>query len=161
MRVCLAFCTLNSFSPLLLLKIWCCCVHKWGSEMSWLWNGTKSAVFIEALCTNVSNGVGSRYSRRWLCFAVLCILSWFGTCIQALLPEDRYKRTRTADLVWQIHYRVDDWEIGGQFQAGEEMFLSSIQTGSCTHPHPSTVGTGGYFHGNKMAGLWRWPFTSI
>jgi hypothetical protein len=54
------------------------------------------------------------------------MLSWFGTCTQTLLPIDRYRRTRIAHFVWQICYRVDDLEIGVQFQAEEEMFLFSV-----------------------------------
>jgi hypothetical protein len=93
--------------------------------------------------------------RRLLCFAGLCILSWLGTCIQTLLPKDRYRRTRIAHLVPQARLqdgRLRNW-VSILSKGRSFSLLSSVQTGFHTHPHSYTVGTGGCFSGSKTAGM--------
>jgi hypothetical protein len=42
----------------------------------------------------------------------------------------------------------------------ELSLLHSVQIGSGAHPGTHTMGTGGYFPGDKAAGAWSWRFTS-
>jgi hypothetical protein len=53
--------------------------------------------------------------------------------------------------------------IAVRFPEGVRDFhlLYSVKTGSGTHPASYRVGTGGSFHGDRTAGTWSWPLTSI
>jgi hypothetical protein len=45
--------------------------------------------------------------------------------------------------------------------AGNISFHQRVQNGSGAHPASYPMGTRGFFPGNKAAGAWIWPFTSI
>jgi hypothetical protein len=48
-----------------------------------------------------------------------------------------------------------------QAEAGNFSLHHCFQTGSGTHPAFYPVGTRGSFPGDKVAGAWSWPLTSI
>jgi hypothetical protein len=45
--------------------------------------------------------------------------------------------------------------------AGNFSLHHRVKNGSETHPASYPMGTRGFFHGDKAAGAWSWPFTSI
>jgi hypothetical protein len=46
------------------------------------------------------------------------------------------------------------YELGSEFESrlGKEFFLHVVQTGSGAHPSSYSIGTGGFFLGDKAAG---------
>jgi hypothetical protein len=59
-----------------------------------------------------------------------------------------------------MHLRIDQLD---HIDMRLEMFslLNSVQTGSVTHPASYPMGTEDSFPGDKAAGAWSWPLTSI
>jgi hypothetical protein len=59
-------------------------------------------------------------------------------------------------------YGLDDRAIWVRSPARAKDFSSNffVQTCSGAHPASCTVGTGGLFPGQSVAGAWRWPLTS-
>jgi hypothetical protein len=55
------------------------------------------------------------------------------------------------------------WTTGVRFPAGARVFplRHRVQIGSGTNPASYPMGTGGSLPGNKEAGAWSWPLTSI
>jgi hypothetical protein len=65
---------------------------------------------------------------------------------------------------WKINrYGLDDRGSGVRFPVEPEKFslLHRVQTGSGAHLPSYPMVTGGYFPGNKAAGAWSWPLTSL
>jgi hypothetical protein len=76
------------------------------------------------------------------------------------------------DSVWKLldssvgialGYGLDDRGSGVRFPAGAGNFSlhHRVQNGSGAHPASYPMGTRGSFPGNKEAGAWSWPLTSI
>jgi hypothetical protein len=77
--------------------------------------------------------------------------------------EGGHLKSRDSSVGIVTGYGLDDQMIGIRFpaRAGSFSLRHRIQTGSGAHPASYPVGTGGSFPGDKAAGAWSWPLTSI
>jgi hypothetical protein len=62
-----------------------------------------------------------------------------------------------------LGYGLDDRGSRVQLPAGAKTFSlhHRIQNGSWSHPASYPMGTRSYYPGDKAAGAWNWPLTSI
>jgi hypothetical protein len=77
-----------------------------------------------------------------------------------------YVQSHDSSVGMALGYGVDDWGSWGSISGGDWEFFSSppcprVQNGSGAHPASYTRDTGGSFPGDKAAGEWSWPLTSI
>jgi hypothetical protein len=78
-----------------------------------------------------------------------------------------WSRVPRKCLISQLVQRWDtEWTIGvlgfdSRRGAGNFSLHHRVQNVSAAHPASYTMGTGGSFPGDKAAGAWNWPLTSI
>jgi hypothetical protein len=72
-------------------------------------------------------------------------------------------RSRDSSVCIALDYGLDDRGSRVPFPAGTENFSlhHRVQNGSGAHPASYPMGTRDSFPGNKTAGSWSWPLTSI
>jgi hypothetical protein len=71
--------------------------------------------------------------------------------------------SRDSSVGIALGYRQDDWGSRVRFPAGAGNFSlhHRVKNGSEAHPASYPMGTTGSFPGDKAAGAWSWPLTSI